>query len=589
MLRKNINLNGYILPIILTILGFSCRAPVNRHSIDSCKNGKCSEDQDPENEGEAGKGKPGEGEGGDSGEGGGTRTDPGMGNPDKPSGEVTKGFVAEGRLWRLTNDQYSQHVDSLIGRSTGLSTMFDPTPVNDDRFGHEPDLQPIDTSLATFLEFNINKVVKAGSQNLTKQLSCELSALNQDCLFKFLDVFGTKSFRRPITAQEKQNYWKLYESVQKKAGASDAFHSVVEVILRSPHTLFRSEVGEVKEGVRVLSAAELAVALSYALTNSPPDAGLEAKVKDGSLSDPAVYLAEAKRLMASDGYLNGFSDYVLRWSKAYWIESIGKNEEMFPEYTDKLKTAMKAEVVAFAHNLVKKNKMSFESFYTSSASTITPPLADFYSAGAFMGSKDVVAREGERGGVVTLPGVVAAMSSDYTAPMHRASFLMSGVACETPPPPPPVIEPVKPADGTKSFRERFAEHTTDKTCASCHTIMDAYAFSLENWDPIGRYRTMEDKLPVSSKGILKRSKVEDIPFDSIVDLMAGLAKDEAAQRCFIKNAFTYINGRAPRDQDKALMDSLFQKFKGAELDMSQVFLGLVTAESFKVRSVGGGS
>ncbi|HRE91160.1 MAG TPA: DUF1592 domain-containing protein, partial [Myxococcota bacterium] len=64
----------------------------------------------------------------------------------------------------------------------------------------------------------------------------------------------------------------------------------------APDFLYRSELGEDQGGVRVLTALELASALSYALTGTLPDAPLMAAANDGTLTDPATLRAQASRL-----------------------------------------------------------------------------------------------------------------------------------------------------------------------------------------------------------------------------------------------------------------------------------------------------
>jgi hypothetical protein len=39
-------------------------------------------------------------------------------------------------------------------------------------------------------------------------------------------------------------------------------------------------------------------------------------------------------------------------------------------------------------------------------------------------------------------------------------------------------------------------------CASCHNKMDPLGFGLENYDGIGKWRTMDGKFPVDSSGAL---------------------------------------------------------------------------------------
>src|SRR4029077_18200529 len=66
------------------------------------------------------------------------------------------------------------------------------------------------------------------------------------------------------------------------------------------------------------------------------------------------------------------------------------------------------------------------------------------------------------------------------------------------PDPPPDVPALKEkpnsADEELSMRERIAQHRANPTCASCHAMMDPLGLSLENFDFVGRWRTVDEAL-----------------------------------------------------------------------------------------------
>ena len=50
------------------------------------------------------------------------------------------------------------------------------------------------------------------------------------------------------------------------------------------------------------------------------------------------------------------------------------------------------------------------------------------------------------------------------------------------------------------MRERLAEHRANPACSGCHQLMDPVGFSLENYDAVGRWRTVEDGKPIDAAG-----------------------------------------------------------------------------------------
>ena len=60
---------------------------------------------------------------------------------------------------------------------------------------------------------------------------------------------------------------------------------------------------------------------------------------------------------------------------------------------------------------------------------------------------------------------------------------------------------------TASLRQQMEKHRTNAICASCHSRMDPLGFALENYDAIGKWRTMDGGFPVDSSGVLPERQV----------------------------------------------------------------------------------
>src|SRR5258706_1756163 len=78
-----------------------------------------------------------------------------------------------------------------------------------------------------------------------------------------------------------------------------------------------------------------------------------------------------------------------------------------------------------------------------------------------------------------------------TSPTGRGLFIREQFLCQQVPPPPPGVDTnLPPVHEVKPVtnRERLAEHTSNKVCASCHSLMDPIGFGLEKFDAIGMRR-----------------------------------------------------------------------------------------------------
>jgi hypothetical protein len=101
--------------------------------------------------------------------------------------------------------------------------------------------------------------------------------------------------------------------------------------------------------------------------------------------------------------------------------------------------------------------------------------------------------DANRGGVLTMPGVLATSSfPNRTSAVNRGVWVLEQVLGEHVPPPPPNIPALDKQDpkavAAMTLRQRTELHRTDAACASCHKVLDPIGFGLENFDAIGRWR-----------------------------------------------------------------------------------------------------
>src|SRR5262249_40624922 len=93
-----------------------------------------------------------------------------------------------------------------------------------------------------------------------------------------------------------------------------------------------------------------------------------------------------------------------------------------------------------------------------------------------------------------------------TSPVKRGKWIL-GTLLDIPPPPPPPNVPAlaenTPGEAPKSVRERLEKHRANAFCAGCHRTIDPTGFALENYNPIGQWRTAtEDGKAVDASGTL---------------------------------------------------------------------------------------
>ena len=104
------------------------------------------------------------------------------------------------------------------------------------------------------------------------------------------------------------------------------------------------------------------------------------------------------------------------------------------------------------------------------------------------------------GGLLTHASILTLTSNpNRTSPVKRGKWVMETLLGQEPPPPIPDVVPLddqRELQGTT--RQRLIQHRSDPNCASCHETMDAIGFAMENYDAIGRWREMDEDLPIDA-------------------------------------------------------------------------------------------
>ncbi len=412
-----------------------------------------------------------------------------------------------------------------------------------------------------------------------------------------LYAFGARAYRRPLVAADRASIRKVYElRLGEKATPRQAALDTLKMILCSPSFLYFSEITD--EKAAKLGPYDLATRLSYALWGAPPDKELLAVAASGKLTTPAELKKQILRLLSDDrvgGFVNSFLDGWLN------LRDLGSQppprETMRVYYAENLPEAMKTEVRLFFWNLLKENG-SVQQFLESDYTYADKRLAKLYNlpeqktlriADGFQ--RVNLAGNRQRGGLLGMAGVLTVSANGVeTSPVTRGVWVSENILGVKPPPPPDVVPAIEAdVSGATTIRERLAKHRADKTCAECHTKIDPLGFSLETFDPIGRWRDTYAK-PKNSK--LPAPKVDPsgefssgqtyADFHDFKSVLTTSRRD-VFTRHLISEVLSYASGRHMEPVDDFVIEEIFQTVEKDDYGLRTLIVEALASEIFRSR------
>jgi hypothetical protein len=434
-------------------------------------------------------------------------------------------FVIDGTTWVADPRAPSTAPDGYGGQNSVLNLACDGSQPDGDPTANFPVETrkagfPFDTDADATLvtSAHIDAYLDA-AQKLAATVTCS------DCVTSY----GEKLFRRPLTDDEKQKY-----------GAMDG-KTALAAMLMSPHFLYRSELGEPDSGHYKLTPYEVATALSYTFLGTTPDDDLLAAAGNGELTDAASIEKWARMLITDQRARQQVGEFAAQWTGANDVLTADKRMDLYPDFDDATRASLLSETRDFAADVVFAGDGSYASLMTSNTTVIDDIAAKFYGAQA--GHTQLPNRAGVLGDAAVLASVA---HSDQTSPVKRGLLVRRNFLCEDLPPPPPNGGTLPSVDPNATTRDRFAMHSASPACSSCHAYIDKVGFGFEHFDPVGRWRDMENGKPVDGTGDM--NDVERLgtdtsqPFTSLPALASSIATSQAGPACFVRQYLRFSRG-----------------------------------------------
>lgn len=490
------------------------------------------------------------------------------------------------RLWRLSHAQYDNTVRDLLGTAERLGAGFEPE-TSGTGFRNGADVGFVSATLAGQYMNAAQTHAETAVQNLDALLPCTpADPADEACVRNFIDQFGARAFRQPLTDRQKTLYLGVY-SEGAKVAPEFGVQLVVEAMLQSPYFLYRFELGAPAGGATPsLTAYEMATLLSYLLWDTMPDEALYAKADDGTLFEPEVLQGEIDRMLRdprAEGFFWGFFEQYLGLGQVPYLE---KDGELYPEFDAAMGAKLVAEAEAFVNHVAWNGSGSLGELLTADYSFVDASLADWYGVDGVSGDElQRATLPPERAGLLTQAGFLALHADDEApSPTFRGLFVRSKLLCQTiPDPPANVNDALPPLEDVTTNRERYEAHMSNESCVGCHKLMDPIGFGFEEFDAAGRYRTQDNGADVDASGEVLGTTAIDGTFRGARELAEKLAGAQQVSDCVATHFFRYMLGRLEQSADSCELDVIRGEFAESGTDLHTLVQLILNSDALRYR------
>ena len=415
---------------------------------------------------------------------------------------------------------------------------------------------------------------------LNNLLSCATSAPDRACAEQFVNQYGQRLFRRPLTTTEVDRYLTFFDSALATTDFTSALKWITVGLIQSPGSIYRSEIGaDMGDGTRQLSAYELATELAYTYTGSAPSEELLSSAANGDLGD---LVARAEGLLETERGKQA----LMRFFEGY-LQYTGVASTQRPNVAgfDAAKLDMLEETRAFIDNVVFQAGAGLRELLTAPTTNPSAALASYYGFPAPGSDFASIERPAGQGVGILAQGAFLASHANSVAssPTHRGLFPFMRLLCQPKPELPPDVPQLSdPQPGVKTTRQRYEEtHAAVTVCANCHQQFDPIGFAFEHFDEGGRYREQESGLPIDATGaVLDAAGGELFAFDGQEQLMAGLVEQSVIYQCFSAYLATYAFGTP----QSCLGPSKAGELESGAIGIADAFAALAAEPHFARRS-----
>ena len=479
---------------------------------------------------------------------------------------------------------------TFVERPTQEQNMWQPS-LRASQEAHNPSGMPRLRNGIIEGPYNANGVSESESRQRLFVCTPKAPTEESSCAERILSTVARRAFRRPLQKVDMEGPMALYRQERTAGGDFDAgIRAGVARILTSPAFLFRSEQDppSLPAGTaHPVTDVELASRLSFFMWSSIPDDELLDLAIAGRLRAPGVLEAQVRRMIAdprADSFMNAF---IGQWLQLRNLDKVTPDLLLFPDFDENVRQALRRETELLFASIMREDRSALD-LLDADYTFVDERLARHYGISGVYGSRfrRVPVTDPNRRGLLGHGSILSMTSvATRTSPVLRGKYIISNLLNTPPLPPPAVVPDLEESaheDRPSTVREQLERHRSNPACASCHRNIDPVGFALENFDPVGQWRTAtREGLPIDAAGMLADGTAVDGP---TALRKAILSRPDVFVGTVTEKLLIYALGRGLEPVDMPVVRRVVRSAAARNYAMQSIVLGIVQSAPFQMRT-----
>ena len=436
------------------------------------------------------------------------------------------------------------------------------------------------------------------------------AAQEAGCAKQILTTLARRAYRGTVSDEAMADLLKFYGEGRAEVGTFDAgIEFALRRLLVSPEFLFRVESDPPAGSARVRPVAssaapqsaaaraavyrvadlDLASRLSFFLWSSIPDDELLDVATRGRLHEPAVLTQQVRRMIADPRAQSLTTNFAGQWLQLRNMATVRPGDPYSLTFDETLRQAMWHETELFFESILRENR-SVMDMLTADHTFLNERLAIHYGMRGIQGShfrRVTLPADSPRRGILG-HGSILTMTSHAirTSPVFRGKWVLMNVLGTPPPEPPPNVPALvdkKTQAKVQTMRERMAAHRSNPSCSACHSLIDPAGFALENFDAIGRWRTVDESFnAIDASGALP----DGTKFNGVQELRNALVRrPERFVTTVTEKLMTYALGRGLEYYDMPAVRRIVKNAAKDGYKFQAIIQGVAESYPFTMRRI----